>query len=90
MTLTTIIRQLVTKNIKLWVEGEQLRVQAPKDVMTPALRKLISENKGELLAWLQAHEQGTAYTLPQVVPQPAARYQPFPLTDMYPPTATLN
>lgn len=82
MTLTTLLRQLATQNIKLWVEGEQLRIQAPKGVMTPTLRDQITAQKSELLAWLQGHQQESADLLPPLVPQPDARHQSFPLTDV--------
>lgn len=66
MKLSSVLSQLATQNIKLWAEGEQLRVQAPKGAMTPALRDLITTHKAELLTWLQADA-----TDPQATPRPA-------------------
>lgn len=82
MTLTTLLRQLATQQIKLWVEGDQLRIQAPKGVMTPTLRDQIAAQKSELLTWLQGRQPETVDTLPPLIPQPAARHDPFPLTDV--------
>ncbi|MDE3091618.1 MAG: non-ribosomal peptide synthetase, partial [Chloroflexota bacterium] len=82
MNLTTVLSRLAENNIKLWAEGEQLRVQAPKGVMTPDLRELIVANKAALLAWLQMGEDEANLALPQIMLQPATRHQPFPLTDI--------
>ncbi len=69
MTLTAVLSQLAAQGIKLWAEGEQLRVQAPKGAMTPALRELIITNKAELLTWLQADSSPLQATVrPAVLP----------------------
>lgn len=82
MNLTTVLHQLAGHNIKLWAEGDQLRVQAPKGAMTPALRDLLTTSKAELLAWLQSSGHDADNALPPIVPQPEERHQPFPLTDI--------
>jgi len=48
-----LLNKLLTKNVKLWVEGEQIRYRAPKDVLTPDLLNEIRQNKPELLKILK-------------------------------------
>ncbi|MFN6237422.1 hypothetical protein, partial [Microcystis sp.] len=40
--------------IKLWLEGEKLRFQAPKGVMTPEIKEEIAAKKPEILDFLRA------------------------------------
>nr|WP_277883326.1 amino acid adenylation domain-containing protein [Nostoc flagelliforme] len=46
------------QGVKLWVEGEQLRVNAPKGVLTLETRDLLAKNKAELILLL--HEKNAA------------------------------
>ena len=41
-------------DIKLWLEGEKLRFQAPKGVMTPEIKEEIAAKKPEILDFLKA------------------------------------
>ncbi|WP_188186662.1 non-ribosomal peptide synthetase [Nonomuraea sp. SYSU D8015] len=76
-TPTQLIAQLHGLGVRLWHEGDQLRYRAPAGVMT-----------AERLADLRAHKAGILQHLrresglPEVRPDPAARYEPFPLTDV--------
>jgi len=40
-------------NVKVWVEGEQLRYGAPKGALTAELRSELVARKGELIAFLR-------------------------------------
>lgn len=66
-------------NIKLWVEDDRLRVDAPKGVLTPELRDELAQRKADIISFLrpgsvQAEEVG-------IVPlEPADRDQPLPLS----------
>ncbi|TMR24783.1 amino acid adenylation domain-containing protein [Nonomuraea turkmeniaca] len=76
-TTTQLIAQLQGLGVRLWHEGDQLRYRAPAGVMT-----------AERLADLRAHKAGILQRLrqesglPDVRPDPAARHEPFPLTDV--------
>ncbi|MEZ4736215.1 MAG: hypothetical protein R3E79_54710 [Caldilineaceae bacterium] len=81
MNLLRLLEQLRQLNITLRAEDGQVRIQAPQGVFTPDLRQQIAQFKEEILAYLQkdAHEPAA---LAPITPNPAARHQPFPLTDI--------
>ncbi|MGI0493627.1 amino acid adenylation domain-containing protein [Alkalinema pantanalense CENA528] len=81
--LNTLLHQLAHQGIKLSVVGELLQVDAPKGALTEELRRSLIQSKAELLALLQQHQANQLETdLPAIIPDPASRYEPFPLTDM--------
>ncbi|GGA46190.1 non-ribosomal peptide synthetase [Okeania sp. KiyG1] len=45
-------------DIKLWVEGDRLKFNAPKGSLTPELRVQIKEQKAEIIAFLQSDRFG--------------------------------
>ncbi|VEP15782.1 conserved hypothetical protein [Hyella patelloides LEGE 07179] len=51
------LADLASCDIKLWVEGDRLRCNAPKDVLTPEMRSQLAERKIEILSFLQ-HRKG--------------------------------
>ncbi len=55
MNIKQFIAELSQQGVKLWVEGEQLRVNAPKGVLTLETRDLLAKNKAELILLL--HEK---------------------------------
>ncbi|MFN6441572.1 MAG: amino acid adenylation domain-containing protein, partial [Nostoc sp. DedSLP01] len=55
MDIKQFISDLTKQGVKLWVEGEQLRVNAPKGVLTPEIRDLLVKHKAELILLL--HEK---------------------------------
>ena len=83
MTINQLLNELSEKSVKLWADGEQLRIRAAKGVLTPELQKMISEHKPEIIARLRQNNMGGSIaTLPVIVPEPEKRYEPFPLTDI--------
>lgn len=82
MMMNELLSELSQLNIKLWVEGDQLCISAPKGVLTAERRNLLSENKARLISLLKTSAGTTTSFLPQIVPAPEQRYQPFPLTEM--------
>lgn len=62
-----LLTELYAMNVKLWAEGEQLRLKAPKGVLTKTLTTRISELKQEILALLSA---SAATTIPALSEQP--------------------
>lgn len=67
--------------MKLRAEDGQLRIRAPRGAVDDALRARLAESKAALLALLE-RDGGAAEALPQAVPDPARRHEPFPLTDI--------
>jgi hypothetical protein len=69
--------ELARLDTRLWSENGRLRYNAPQGALTPELRAEVVERKPEILTFLQKTE-----ALPEVVPHPQERYEPFPLTDV--------
>jgi amino acid adenylation domain-containing protein len=57
MTIFEFLSYLHSLDVKLWIEGDQLRVNAPKGVLTPALRDELTQRKVELIRLLQATDK---------------------------------
>ncbi len=76
-----LLRLLSEKNVTLEVnEHGQLVVNAPAGAVTPELGAMIRQHKAELLELLRKSASGRAdRSLPRIVPDPAARHEPFPL-----------
>ncbi|MFZ4655714.1 MAG: amino acid adenylation domain-containing protein [Caldilineaceae bacterium] len=72
----TLLTELNQQGVKLWVDGEQLRVNAPRGALTPTLTDRLKAQKSELLTLLR--QQQTAPRIPAI--QPVARTAPLPLS----------
>ena len=83
MILQQLFTELSERGVKLWLEGEQLGIRAPKGMLTPELRHQLIESKAEVLSLLrqQAFTSDLAALSP-LRPKPEERYEPFALTDM--------
>lgn len=59
-----LVAELHAMGVRLWAEGDRLRINAPKGVLTEALRARLTEHKAALLTLLQAAagEGATAIT----------------------------
>nr|CAQ18831.1 nonribosomal polypetide synthetase [Chondromyces crocatus] len=78
-----LLTDLAKRNVQISATGEQLDVRAPKGALTPELREQIAKHKPELLSFLkQRSSDKEAQKLPTVLPEPARRHEPFPLTDI--------
>ena len=83
MTLSELLAELSERGVNLWAEGDQLRIRAPKEALTPELRNSLAESKAELLLLLRQSNGGMSDTsIPVIEPAPDQRHEPFPLTDM--------
>ncbi len=76
MNLVEFLKDLSTKNVELWVEGDKLRYRAPQHVLIPTLLDKIKEYKAEIISLLQKHTH-TAKTYPLL---PVARDTALPLS----------
>jgi epothilone synthetase B len=71
--------------IKLWIDNDSLRCNAPKETLTPSLREQLTERKAEILTFLKkfSEQESDRYQpLRAIAPDKENRYQPFPLNDM--------
>ncbi|NMF66950.1 non-ribosomal peptide synthetase [Brasilonema octagenarum] len=66
MNIKQWVADLTKQGVKLWVDGEQLRVNAPKGVLTPETRDLLAKNKAELILLLKEQNADTATDLPLI------------------------
>jgi hypothetical protein len=48
------LEQLQASDVKVWVEGDRLRCNAPQGVLTPALQEELRKRKPEIIAFLRA------------------------------------
>ena len=78
MTTLEFLLYLRSLDVKLWGDGEGLRISAPKGVLTPALRGELAERKEEILAFLYAANVAAHSNPPQL--QPMARDGGLPLS----------
>jgi pyochelin synthetase len=76
-TVEELLADLHRVGVRLWEEGGQLRYRAPKGVLTPDRLDALRANKEAVIARLRAEDH-----LVSATPDPSARYDPFPLTDV--------
>ena len=62
MNIKQFIFELSQQGVKLRVEGEELRIKAPKGVLTAETRDLIAKNKAELISLLEQKNATTTNT----------------------------
>jgi amino acid adenylation domain-containing protein/non-ribosomal peptide synthase protein (TIGR01720 family) len=68
--IENLLSRLKKLEIKLWVEGEHLRYQAPKGVMNESLRTEVLAHKAELLDFLLQLQRASDSALPPLLPIP--------------------
>ncbi len=77
------LTELAELGVKLAVVDGQLKIKAPKGVLTAALKQRLADAKSELLDLLSTRSGRRDQTrLPRIVPDPEQRHDPFPLTDI--------
>ncbi|CAI8965228.1 pyochelin synthetase F [Brevibacillus sp. IT-7CA2] len=72
-----LLMRLGRDGIFLWEENGSLRYRAPRGTLAADDLQALKEQKADILALLRAESQPV-----KVVPDPAARFVPFPLTDV--------
>ncbi|MFF0827682.1 amino acid adenylation domain-containing protein [Brevibacillus sp. NPDC003359] len=72
-----LLMRLRRDGIFLWEENGSLRYRAPRGTLAADDLQALKEQKADILALLRAESQPVT-----VVPDPAARFVPFPLTDV--------
>jgi len=78
MTTVEFISHLHSLDIKLWADGDHLRCNAPKGVLTSALQTELRDRKAEILAFLRATGGSTRFSEPPL--QPVSRDGTLPLS----------
>jgi len=53
MKISEILSKINEKNISLWVENKRLKFRAPKDAFPDELKKLVQDNRDEIIRFLQ-------------------------------------
>jgi len=77
-----LLAELNKLGIRLRLENEDLRVNAPQGTLTDELRQGLRLYKAQILTLLQSRRSAEENPMPQLVPDPAGRAEPFPLTDL--------
>src|SRR5215813_6109902 len=78
MSVAEFVSYLKKLDVRLNVNGQRLRVNAPKGVLTDTLRAQIAERKRELLQYLSDYEQAAAFTPPPILRRTSS--DPAPLS----------
>jgi amino acid adenylation domain-containing protein len=60
MTILELVAHLRRLDVRLHVEGDRLRLSAPKGVLGDELRAQLSARKAEILTWLREHSEAGA------------------------------
>jgi amino acid adenylation domain-containing protein len=68
MKVVEFLSYLNNLNIKLWLEEDKLRYQAPKAAMTPEIKQEIGTRKPEILAFLKAVKMPSSSVESAIVP----------------------
>ncbi|MDJ1184233.1 non-ribosomal peptide synthetase [Roseofilum casamattae] len=76
-SVQTLLDDLKQQDINLYIEGDRLRCNAPKEKLTPSLQARLKERKSEILDFLRRQ-----MAIEAIAPQPELRHHPFPLTDI--------
>lgn len=82
MNLITMLQEISRLGITVWLEDDNLRVRAPKNVLTTDLREALKEYKPNLIDMLRLNKPHTNEVLPMIVPNPEQISIPFQLTDI--------
>ncbi|MEM8604517.1 MAG: condensation domain-containing protein [Cyanobacteria bacterium P01_H01_bin.121] len=69
MNLNQILSQCSDQGIKLWVEGDQLKVRSPKGKLIPEIRDLLLQHKAQLLQLLQSQKAQISVDKIPLIPQ---------------------
>ncbi len=76
MNLNDLLAELEERGVKLGADGDQLRIRAPKGVITPKLRDALAEHKAELIKLLSQSSIG-ATSIPLI---PISQKENLPLS----------
>ncbi len=69
-TIEAFLSDLRRKNIKLWLDDDNLCYKAPPNTLTPSLLKELKERKSEIVAFLNNAKATTGRNLSPILPAP--------------------
>ena len=72
------LSDLCSLNVKLWIEEDRLRCNAPKDSLTPVIKSELAERKQEILAFIRANN--VAIATDERTIHPVKRQENLPLS----------
>ncbi|MDJ0840530.1 MAG: condensation domain-containing protein, partial [Acidobacteriota bacterium] len=75
--MESLLTSLADRNIKVWLDGAQFRVRAPKGAMTKELAEELKSRKNEVMTFLQARTEAREA---EAAIQPVPRDQPMVLS----------
>ncbi|HEY0601516.1 MAG TPA: condensation domain-containing protein, partial [Herpetosiphonaceae bacterium] len=78
MTTLEFLARLRELDVRVWLDNDQLRVNAPEGVLTPELRADLVKHKGDILAFLRTTTAAQAADIPPILPAPTD--QPVPVS----------
>src|SRR5919205_2814906 len=78
MTTSEFLSHLRKLDVRIWADGDRLRCDAPKEVLTPDLRAQLAERKAEILAFLR-ETAAIAHSSPAPI-EPVSRDGNLPLS----------
>jgi epothilone synthetase B len=81
VSLSVFLNDLVQQGVQLRAEGGELQIRAARGALSREQRERLGRDKQQILELLRRHAVA-AESLPPIVPHPAARHRPFPLTDI--------
>src|ERR687895_2342356 len=70
MNLSEVLAELANLDVKLWADGEQLRIRASRGSLTPDLHNELVKNKAEILVLLHQSSMSTSVPSIPLVPIP--------------------
>lgn len=77
-TIDEFLSDLYSLDVKLWIDGERLRCNAPEEVLTPDLYAEISDRKPEIITFLKAANLASNVNSGAI--QPVLREENLPLS----------
>src|SRR5919109_5424060 len=70
MNLSEVLAELADLDVKLWADGEQLRIRASRGSLTPDLHNALVKNKAEILVLLLQRNRSASVTPIPLAPVP--------------------
>jgi amino acid adenylation domain-containing protein len=80
-SVAALLDSLASRDIRLWLDGDRLRVNAPKGVLDEALKNLIGSRKEEFIAELRARNGAGAARVGGTIPR-LPRGGPLPVSSV--------
>ena len=56
MTVASLLAELLSRDVQVWIDGDQLRCNAPAGVLTPDLRDVLRQRKADMIQFLRSAE----------------------------------